>query len=416
MQGELTVAMIVKDEERDLPGCLESIRALGSVVREVCIYDTGSTDRTVELAEAWGARVQRGYWDDDFGRAKNAAIDMATTRWVLVLDADDRIYSTSADLGHLVTEANRYADAWRWGIAIDVDDVRNGVKVGSAPGQRIIQPRTMKYRNRLHEVVVLREDGASPRWASAAHSTARIEHLGYVEDPSDRGIRNTRIGDLEVSEARNAGNLDRLAEALTHRGRSRSMGGDFDGAIQDWLEVRSLRSASPHRTFAGERLVDTWLDRGQLDDVGRVLGELLEEGLNKDLVNWLRTRMLEAQGEYIQALELIRTVQAPTSTFLERKSAAAILLTRARLASLVGQQEEAISALVGLATRPGEATGVPDVLLRAWADRPLSVLTQVLYRAGGDRVPFIANEFETCGPAGATIAQGLRAAQTRGGR
>ncbi len=414
MRSELTVAMIVKDEERDLPGCLDSIRALGDVVHEVCIYDTGSSDATVALAQAWGARVERGYWDDDFSRARNAVLGMASTRWVLVLDADDRVYASAAELRNILTVVNGYPGSARWGIAVVVDDERQGVIVSSSPGPRIIQPRTMCYRNRLHEVVVLRDGGGQIRWASAAREAVRIAHIGYSEDPADRAARNTRLSELEVAEARQSGDADRLAEALTHLGRAKSMSGDLNAAVAHWREVRTLASASPHRTFAGERLAETLVDGGEPAEALPVLDELRQEGLSADQVNWLRARALEALGRTAEALEAIRAVEEPRSTFSERKSPGAIFFARARLAAALGYQAEAISSLVALVTRSRESSGGPRVLLDLWGDRPLDALAQVLLAAAGDQAGVVAGEFEACGRDGATVARTLRAQLAQG--
>lgn len=80
----LSVVMITLNEEERLEACLKSLPHSC----EIIILDSRSTDRTVEIAEAAGARVfQREF--DDYASQKNAAIDMATGRWVLSLDADE---------------------------------------------------------------------------------------------------------------------------------------------------------------------------------------------------------------------------------------------------------------------------------------------------------------------------------------
>jgi tetratricopeptide (TPR) repeat protein len=84
----ISLCMIVKDEEEMLPGCLDSVR---DAVDEMVIVDTGSSDRTVELAEAAGARVVYRAWDDDFAAARNAALPELQGRWILHLDADERL-------------------------------------------------------------------------------------------------------------------------------------------------------------------------------------------------------------------------------------------------------------------------------------------------------------------------------------
>jgi glycosyltransferase involved in cell wall biosynthesis/tetratricopeptide (TPR) repeat protein len=84
----LSVCLIVKNEERHLPQCLDSIRSLAD---EIVVVDTGSTDGTVEIALSHAARVEHQTWHDDFSRARNAGIEQATGDWILALDADETI-------------------------------------------------------------------------------------------------------------------------------------------------------------------------------------------------------------------------------------------------------------------------------------------------------------------------------------
>jgi Tfp pilus assembly protein PilF len=80
--------MIVKNEEHTLGRCLSSVRA---VVDEILVVDTGSTDRTVAIAHAFGAQVFHANWENDFSRARNFSLSKATKDWILVLDADEEI-------------------------------------------------------------------------------------------------------------------------------------------------------------------------------------------------------------------------------------------------------------------------------------------------------------------------------------
>ena len=90
----LDAVLIIKDEEQHLPRCLEALVRLKSVIGEICIYDTGSTDDSIAICESFGARVQRGYWDHDFARARNAASSMSRASWLLHVDADEVIAVT----------------------------------------------------------------------------------------------------------------------------------------------------------------------------------------------------------------------------------------------------------------------------------------------------------------------------------
>jgi glycosyltransferase involved in cell wall biosynthesis len=79
--------MIVKNEEADLPLCLDC----ADLVNEIVIVDTGSIDRTREIAARYGARVRDFPWVDDFAAARNESIRHASGHWIFWLDADDRI-------------------------------------------------------------------------------------------------------------------------------------------------------------------------------------------------------------------------------------------------------------------------------------------------------------------------------------
>ena len=82
----LSLCMIVRNEEENLGRCLAGVKHL---VDEMVIVDTGSTDRTREVAEAYGARVFSHPWSNDFAAARNYALEKAEGRWILVLDADE---------------------------------------------------------------------------------------------------------------------------------------------------------------------------------------------------------------------------------------------------------------------------------------------------------------------------------------
>lgn len=83
----LSVILITKNEAANLPGCLASV----AFADELVVVDSGSSDDTVAIAQAHGARVQQTPDWPGFGPQKNRALDMATSDWVLSIDADERI-------------------------------------------------------------------------------------------------------------------------------------------------------------------------------------------------------------------------------------------------------------------------------------------------------------------------------------
>lgn len=90
---ELSVAIIVRNEEERLPGCLESIR----FVDEVLVVDSESTDKTIDVARSYGAKVIIKKWGG-YSKQKQFAVDHCSHRWVLILDADERIPTETAEI------------------------------------------------------------------------------------------------------------------------------------------------------------------------------------------------------------------------------------------------------------------------------------------------------------------------------
>ena len=80
--------MIVKDEDQFLFMCLDSVK---DYVDEIIIVDTGSTDKTVEIAHSYNAKVYHHPWENSFSKARNYSLKYATCDWILILDADEEI-------------------------------------------------------------------------------------------------------------------------------------------------------------------------------------------------------------------------------------------------------------------------------------------------------------------------------------
>ncbi len=87
-EPKISAAMIVKNEEDMLAECIESFR---DAVDEIVIVDTGSTDRTVEIAKSYNIDLYHHEWQNDFSEARNYSIGKTTGDWVLIIDADERL-------------------------------------------------------------------------------------------------------------------------------------------------------------------------------------------------------------------------------------------------------------------------------------------------------------------------------------
>ncbi|MFP7232080.1 glycosyltransferase [Bacillus subtilis] len=100
---KLSVCMIVKNEERHIARCLESVQHIAD---EIIVVDTGSNDRTEDICKRFHAQVFRHKWEQDFSQARNASLQHAKGEWILILDADEELDpDTGSLLPSLLTDS-----------------------------------------------------------------------------------------------------------------------------------------------------------------------------------------------------------------------------------------------------------------------------------------------------------------------
>jgi glycosyltransferase involved in cell wall biosynthesis len=194
----LSLCMIVKNEERNLPRCLDSIKGLTS---EFIIVDTGSTDATPGIAASYGADViPFDFTTVDFAAARNHAIARARAQWILVLDADEALAPESASkIERLVTlgdNAGYFLE--RRNHASDSENPVTDYVVRLFPNRP-----DYRYRGRVHEIIdyaILAGGGRLQKTGiridhnfSSDRETRRRKNHWYIEilkeeiaaDPSD---------------------------------------------------------------------------------------------------------------------------------------------------------------------------------------------------------------------------------------
>jgi|GEM_PF-2270574 len=160
----LSVCMIVKNEESQLSRALDSVKAIAD---EIVVVDTGSQDRTMEIARSYGARVYEHPWQKDFALHRNQSINYATGDWVLILDADEELQSGHEELLAAIKSTDKDA------VIIPV--------VSTAP---------QGHFESLHNSIRLLRASAGIRYSGAIHNQvdfdgpshfvgARLFHYGY---------------------------------------------------------------------------------------------------------------------------------------------------------------------------------------------------------------------------------------------
>ena len=173
----LSMAMMVKNEEEFLEDALNSAKGL---VDELVVVDTGSSDRTVEIAKAHGAKVFHYAWQDDFSDARNETIRCSTGQWVFILDADERLVIDPNKINSFRRSLQNFTQEGPYiGVSIDVVNIRlDGSVMNSLPSLRFF-PRCeeIRYQNRVHNQLLLADPTCEMVLKLCDFVT--INHLGY---------------------------------------------------------------------------------------------------------------------------------------------------------------------------------------------------------------------------------------------
>jgi glycosyltransferase involved in cell wall biosynthesis len=167
---DLSLCMIVKDEEANLARCLRSVQG---VVRQLVVVDTGSTDRTREIAASFGAELHEFAWINDFSAARNFSLRFATCPWVMYIDADEELAPDSAAR---LAETIRRAEAQKIeSIAFDLQDKDAAGRVTATSCQPRLWRRadSVYFVNAIHNTPLIRQP--------VLRNGLIIYHYGYTD-------------------------------------------------------------------------------------------------------------------------------------------------------------------------------------------------------------------------------------------
>lgn len=231
----LGLVMIVRDAASGIERALASVRGL---VDQMLVLDTGSVDGTPELARRAGARVEQFEWIDDFSAARNAALDLCTADWHLVLDADEWL----ADGASALKAAALQPAAFIGLLAVDSESDNGGITQRCTSWLPRLLPRDVRYAGRVHE----QPQSPLPRQRVAAI----LSHDGY------------RDAALKAKDGRNLRLLQRAlqespgdAYLLYQLGRDHEVHGRHAQALPPYRQA--LAAAPAHAAWRHDLVVRT---------------------------------------------------------------------------------------------------------------------------------------------------------------
>jgi glycosyltransferase involved in cell wall biosynthesis len=252
----ISLCMIMKNEQDNLARCLKSLKP---VVDEIIITDTGSTDKSREIAELFGARLFEFPWNGDFSAARNVSLEHATGNWILVMDADEVLSEMDhVRLRQLVANSppkrvaydivtrnymfNINLEKWRANDGIYPEEAG----AGWTPSNKVrLFPSLpgIRFENPVHEMVDL---SIAAREIPILQTDMPVHHYGYLdkERQKRKGEEYYLLGKkkLEQSGENDFRALCELAVQAAGIGR-------YQEAVDLWQRVLAINPSYPLALF-----------------------------------------------------------------------------------------------------------------------------------------------------------------------
>ncbi|TMM37042.1 MAG: glycosyltransferase [Actinobacteria bacterium] len=362
----VSASMIVKNEEDMLADCLTALRGF---VDEIVVYDTGSTDRTVDIAREHGARVVEGYWNDHFAEARNRSIAHCRGEWIFVVDADEIVTGDPASMRSALDQVT--------GPAAEV--LVQCVEGHGLEGRGVLSIRLFRadgrYYGRLHEQVVDRVTG-EPLTGSLLPGV-ELAHFGYTElrfAVKDKVARNLHLAELAVEDE------DGSHDAVANLARSLVFAGRLEEAVAVCQRERAQARGSARQTFL-EVLVQAAAGLRRFDLAEEALAELRTIDGAALSAQELDARLRYTQGDYAAALALVEAFPrtAPTGQAVQVLSRGQLVRVEIMSLHKLGRHEDAARLLCECIERGEFPFGMAEMTaLLVAAGRPATTIAAVV--------------------------------------
>ena len=304
----LSQCMIVKNEEKNIERALSWAKGYAF---EQIVVDTGSTDRTVEIAERMGAKVYHFEWINDFSAAKNYAISLCTGNWIALLDADEWVPESDMpklmDMLHIFMNDSgfRKFNIIRTSL-VNLDD--EGKPFHTMTQNRFIRNNCgIQYTGAIHESLtsVLKE----PELIEALEIS--VLHTGYQQSvymETDKLDRNISMIRREIEQ--NPNNLEMkayLADSLDVRKDETSQKESLSlyKEVADSSQV--VHGMLGRNAFV--KVVSNFILKGDLDNAEKYILRAIERQPEYMDFYALKNEIMFKTGRYAEAWESIKTCE-----------------------------------------------------------------------------------------------------------
>ncbi|MBW7898071.1 SPBc2 prophage-derived glycosyltransferase SunS [Candidatus Brocadiaceae bacterium B188] len=259
----LSACMIVKNEEKFLAQCLTSIK---DAVDEIIIVDTGSTDKTIEIAKSFHAKIYHHPWKNSFSDARNHSLSYAKCDWILQIDADETLDQEDIPLLHKLICRDSYNAIF---VAI-YSELPGGLSKHYYT--RIFRRGKAYFEGIVHNQLIF--EGAS------FQSEIRFYHYGYNLTEQEMKNKYKRTGDLLRRQL--VGDPDNLF-IMTNLIRNYRNEFNFNKVIELGEKGLKLSESQTDSNSKNQRqriyidLVYAFINTNQLDKAEKICTEAIKE-------------------------------------------------------------------------------------------------------------------------------------------
>lgn len=184
----ISVCIIAKNEEKYIEECLKRLKPYGM---EIIVTDTGSTDRTKEIAEKYADRVYDFEWIDDFAAARNFCASKASYPWIWALDCDEYVSSINMKLLRIcMQKAPRHCGVMRLKNLSYTDD--GDTTYGSDDVIRFYNKHYYKYYYPIHEQICSVDESKIMDTVNGFIMPCEVIHHGYALNAEEMKIKQER--------------------------------------------------------------------------------------------------------------------------------------------------------------------------------------------------------------------------------
>jgi glycosyltransferase involved in cell wall biosynthesis len=300
----ITAVLISRDNEDTIETAIESVLP---VSKQIVLVDTGSMDKTPQIAGRLGCEVHFMSWQDDFSLARNHALAFARQNWILSIDTDERLPEEYYD-----DLLNLPENPETGGLNVELVNVLEGGSESRHRYTRIFRNHPgIKYRGRIHEQI---RPSIEELGLDIIESDISIEHYGYEEPGNEKKLRNKNLLLADLEDDPGNGWIK------YHLGQTEFALNNFHEAENYFRVAINSRSLDvPQTEMALLRLGQIALKKGDVAEIDKLLNFRSNDIHREGLRLFVKAACHLERGEYGRAITIYRMPELRASSMVDSK-------------------------------------------------------------------------------------------------